>query len=332
MTPLLTPETRRRLADLLAPFPAVSVYVADPGAVMVMEAVAAAVPAADGPWFADGWAAANLKRPFHPAAALSAALDRMHGGEAVLLGSQVAFATTRRVLRDCRARGVATVFLFDHWKNFAAHFIPAVGEPGGVVLPDRIGVPDAAAADLLRADFARHGLMPDRTPPVMVTGHPAVEAACARIRALPAAGTTALRRSLGAEGKPMVLFLLDPVERGGASDPGYGWEDIMDWLEPRAAGFVPGARILVKPHPRQSPERVGAVLERWRRAGLDAGLAAGGDTEALIAAADVVWGITTVALVTALGVGKPVRSFQIGRNAGGVLDSNPHIEPFTVTG
>ena len=327
----MTPETRQRLLDLLVPFSPVLVYVADPGAVMVMETVAAAVPAVTGPWFADGWAAANLKRPFHPADTLPAFLDGVRGG-AVLLGSQVAFARTRGILRDCRARGVPTIFLFDHWKNFAAHFVPTADEPGGAVLPDIIGVPDAAAAELLRADFARHGLTPGQTPPLAVTGHPAVEAACARIRTIPAADTAALRRSWGAEGKPLVLLLLDPVERGGANDPGYGWEDIMNWLEPRAGALSPDARILVKPHPRQPPERVAAALDRWRRAGLDAALVTGGDTEALIAAADAVWGITTVALVTALGVGKRVCSFQIGRNAVGVLDSNPHIEPFTVTG
>ena len=42
-----------------------------------------------------------------------------------------------------------------------------------------------------------------------------------------------------------------------------------------------------------------------------------GETDRLIAMAGEVWGMTTSALNVALAVGKPIRSFQIGRNANG---------------
>jgi hypothetical protein len=326
----MTPATADRLRRLLAPFDRVHFYVADPGAVALMQAAAAAT-AQPGDWFADGWAAANLTRSHRPAAALPAALAAAETpATALVLGSQTTYARTRRVLADCRAHGVAGVFLFDHWKNFAAHFVPDDGGPA--VLPDHIGVPDDAALTLLQADFARHGLPATAAATAVVVGHPALEASAARILGFSAAENQARRAALAADGQPLVLLLLDPAERGGPDDPGYGWESVMDFLAARAGDWRPGARIIVKPHPRQAPERVAAALARWRAAGGDVAPATTGDVEALIAVADEVWGVTTVALVAALQAGKPVRSFQINRNAAGVRASNPHIEPFVITG
>ena len=91
----------------------------------------------------------------------------------------------------------------------------------------------------------------------------------------------------------------------------------------------PASRLLVKPHPRQNVDAVkneiAALSINHRGAELYHG-----ETESLISIAEEVWGMTTSALNVALAVGKPIRSFQIGRNAKGERASNPHIEPFAI--
>ena len=52
--------------------------------------------------------------------------------------------------------------------------------------------------------------------------------------------------------------------------------------------------------------------------------------EDLLAISDEVWGMTTIALVTAINLGKMIKSFQVGRTEIARDMSNPHIEPFVL--
>ncbi|PNQ95171.1 hypothetical protein C1S70_30250 (plasmid) [Azospirillum argentinense] len=322
-------EMLRQLRPIFGQWSCVHRYAVDPGAVAVLSAMEAAVER-PGVWFAEGWAAANLSRPYVPAALLAERLVAAPQDMALLLGSQTSFARTHEILRMCALASVATVFVFDHWKNYAAHFVPP--DDGAPVLPDRIIVPDAVAVAGLRADLQRQdvdaGTLAGR---IVVAGHPAVEAACERIGAMES-GAARLKAVLGAAGRPLVAVFLDPMERSDdpERDPGYDWASTLDRMAEAAASRRDGARFLVRPHPRQDGDRVRERLRGWLDRGLD-GCVTGEPAETLIAVADEVWGMTSITLVTALRCGRRIVSFQVGRTAAGARESNPHIEPFAVT-
>jgi hypothetical protein len=297
----MRPESVRLWREFLSGHRHIHVYTADPGAhAIAVELVPLArdLGVLSG-WFAEGWSAARSAE-CRPAVELKSVLDI---GATLLFGSQTDYGRTQSHLCAARAAGASTIFVFDHWKNYAEHF-------GGQALADIIVVPDM---------IAHHQFLPAvgayAAPRLRVLPHPGVDAAAERVAAYgvpPREGTIAL--------------LLDPTE--AADGLGYDWRGAL------ASAFAeawarPEARLLVKPHPRQD---IGSVEHEIARLNSNRKLAElySEETERLIAIAQEVWGMTTSALNVALAVGKPIRSFQIGRSARGERASNPHIEPFAI--
>jgi hypothetical protein len=294
-------ETVRQWKELLSGYHRIHFYTVDPGA----HALAAElVPLADmlgrlSGWYAEGWSAAR-NADCRPASHLE---SKLGAGDTLVLGSQTNFERTRALLRRSSAVGVVTIFLFDHWKNYAEHF-------AGGPLPDVVVVSDEIARNQLLSAIGAHAASRVRMLP-----HPGIDAAAERV----AAHDIAVQPD-------MVALLLDPTELSDGL--GYDWRSSLE-AAVVAAAALPGTRLLIKPHPRQNVEEVEAAIERLRDRGHTAQIYEA-ETERLIATAWEVWGMTTTALNVALASGKPIRSFQIGRNEAGARMSNPHIEPFAI--
>ena len=294
-------ESARRWGELIANYRRLHVYTVDPGAhAMAIELVplARSMDRLVG-WYADGWSAGQ-KAATKPAVDLPQALLP---GDALMIGSQTNFANTQYLLRSAAVAGATTIFMFDHWKNYAEHF-------GDGPLADIIVVPDEIGAKSIARIFGE-----DVWPRIRILPHLAIEASADRIAAS------------GIEVEPgTVALLLDPTETSDGL--GYDWRTALAAALDQKAEFS-GRRILVKPHPRQDVSAVARELAVRPPLGVAAELF-DGKTDELIAMASEVWGMTTVALNVALALGKPIRSFQPGRNEAGARMSNPQIEPFLV--
>jgi hypothetical protein len=288
--------------DLLERHQRLHIYTVDPGADAMASELVPLISRLGrfGLWFADGWSASHGKGKL-PAAEL---LQSLSPGDGLIVGSQTDFSRTRQIVRQAAAAGAATIFVFDHWKNYAAHF--DIDH-----LPDTIVVPDEISLRMLTSALGE--IATDR---VSILPHLAIEAAADRIL------------SCGGAPQPgTILLLLDPTEPD--DDLGYDWRStlaaVSDYVAEKSL-----AHVLVKPHPRQNVSVVAGEIEALRDRGFAADLCLE-DTECLIARAEEVWGMTTIALNIALAAGRPIRSFQVGRNAAGVRASNPHIEPFVIS-
>jgi hypothetical protein len=297
----MRPESARLWREFLSGYERIHFYTVDPGAhAIAVELIPLArdLSLLSG-WFAEGWSAAHAAGS-RPALELNTVLGV---GRTLLLGSQMDYLRTRSLLRAAAGAGATTVFVFDHWKNYAEHF-------GDNPLPDIVVVPDTIAQEQFLAAVGAHA-----APRLRVLPHPGVDAAAERVM------------SCRVEVKPgLIAMLLDPTE--AADGLGYNWRGALASAF-AAAGARRGARLLVKPHPRQDTDAVKAEVATLDGDHRMAEVYAG-ETDRLIATADEVWGMTTSALNVALAVGKPIRSFQIGRNAKGERASNPHIEPFAI--
>jgi hypothetical protein len=297
----VTPDTVRQWKAFLSDYHRIHFYTVDPGAhALAVELV----PLVDllgrlSGWYTEGWSAAR-SRDSQPASRLKFKLGI---GDTLILGSQTNFERSKALLRQSCAAGVTTIFLFDHWKNYAEHF-------GDGPLPDVVVVSDDIARGQFLLAVGEHA-----ASRVKVLPHPGIDAAAERVAAC---GIAVQPR--------IVAFLLDPTELSDGL--GYDWRSSLDAAVMRAAA-LPGTRLLVKRHPRQKVEDVEAEIRSIRSEG-DAVQIYEGETERLIATAGEVWGMTTTALNVALASGKPIRSFQIGRNETGARMSNPHIEPFAI--
>jgi hypothetical protein len=294
-------DTVRLWKEFLSGYHRVRFYTVDPGAhALAVELVPLVEQLGRlSGWYAEGWSAAG-NRDCQPASRLETDLG---AGDTLILGSQTNFERTKALLRRSSAASVVTMFLFDHWKNYAEHF-------AGGPLADVVVVSDDIARNQFLSVVGRQA-----ASRVKVLPHPGIDAAAERVSVH------------GVAVQPdMVALLLDPTELSDGL--GYDWRSSLQEAI-AAAAARPGTRLLVKPHPRQDIRSVEAVVEDFRSAGHAAQIYEG-ETERLIAAAREVWGMTTIALNVALASGKRIRSFQVGRNEAGARMSNPHIEPFAI--
>lgn len=324
------PEARQRLHALLQPHPRVALYAANPGAVDVMREIAPLLEESGqlAGWLLESWAAANLETDGLPAlTSLEDTLDQLSGSGCLVLGSQVDFQRTQEVLQACRRRGIATLFVFDHWKNFRQHF---QNHDGAICLPDRLALPDQLAVEGLRRSLVEAGTTPAELEPRMVViGHPGIEATCRRIEALAPEEVEQVRQAVGISNTGSAALLLDPPPAAHDPDLGYDWRSTLDFLAAWLPRHRPGHRVVIKPHPRHSSPALDQALEPWRRQGLSYAITQEAP-ERLIAAVAEVWGMTTIALITALHCRRPIISFQPGRSLAGAEASNTHLEPYVV--
>jgi hypothetical protein len=293
----MRPQSAALWREALAPYARVHLYTTDPGA----HAIALELwpllhhTGQAGTWFADGWSAARTGDAL-PSAEINVIVKP---GDLLLCGSQTGFARTLEAFAAARAAGASSGFVFDHWKNYREHF---EGQP----LPELIVVPDALGHRLLLEALGLDAAPAARALPLL-----SLEAAVDRVR------------SFGGVEPGLAALLLDPTEPEHGL--GYDWQSTLEAAAAEARRL--GLQLLVKPHPRQDPARIEEAVAR-----LGSGIILyTGDTEELIARAQEVWGMTTIALITALQAGKSIRSFQAGRNEQGRLASNAYIEPFVTT-
>jgi dTDP-4-amino-4,6-dideoxygalactose transaminase len=296
----------RQWRAFLSGYRRLHVYTVDPGAhAMARELVP--IIREDGrlvSWFADGWSAAHAVT-CRPSSELPQALLP---GDGLILGSQTNYSRTQAVIRQAATSEAKSIFIFDHWKNYGEHF-------AGGALADAIVVPDDVARTALMAALGEAAARR-----VQVLPHLALAAAVERIAKRPLCPEAGL-----------IAVLLDPTE--AADGLGYDWRNMLAAMAECAAQrnrLHDHVRVLVRPHPRQDVAMVSDGLCEFAWRGIPAATDTG-DVEMLIARASEIWGMTTTALNVALAAGKPVKSFQIGRNAAGAKASNPHIEPFTLT-
>ena len=131
---VLTPDTSERWLDFFRNYRCIAMYTVDPGACALAELFRPMLRALNiyGGWYAEGWTA---KR--HPdLKSVSRLLANLGQGMTLLLGPQIKYARTHEMLETARACKAGSIFVFDHWKNYAESF-------RADLLPDTIVVPDS---------------------------------------------------------------------------------------------------------------------------------------------------------------------------------------------
>jgi hypothetical protein len=196
-----------------------------------------------------------------------------------------------RALRHACAKRIPSAAFLDHWVNFRERF----ARDGETCLPDEIWVGDEPAREIAR------GLFPDL--PVKLVDNPYVDDVRAELAAAaPRAARTGMQ----------VLYVCEPVrehalrQHGDERFWGYVEEDAADYFLRHIGDAVPGlARIVVRAHPSEPTGKYAWMAER-ATAPLE--FSGGRSLAEDIAAADVVVGCESMAMVIALYGGKRVLS------------------------
>lgn len=298
---VLSLNTRLLWHNFLRQFPKINLFTVDPGAYAVAEILKPMIIDIGnyGGWFAEGWSAmfnSELR-------GMRELLNELTADQALIIGSQVCYTQTHELIRLAKQKRAYSIFVFDHWKNYGQHFCPDL-------MPDKIIVPDLKGKyDLLSSIGKNYSERVDVLP------HVSIEAGATRIKKMKC-------RKPGT-----IAFLLDPTVQ--SDDLGYDWQSVLLLLPSVVERYAPNSKILIKPHPRQNHHEIINFIQLLKTEKNNYNITEL-DTEILIACVDEVWGMTTIALITALKADKQIRSIQIGRNLKGIAASNYLIEPFLV--
>jgi hypothetical protein len=217
----------------------------------------------------------------------------------------------RTLIASARAAGVRSLALLDFWSNYAARFSDASG--GLTRVPDRIAVMDEVA----KAGLVATGIDAAR---VVVTGHPGFDALAQRRKRFDAAARRRLRTHFHSDINGLqVLFVSQPLRAmygAGRGSPGFlGYDEhlvlehLIAALERLAAASGQPITLIVRPHPRESPDAFGALHASRVRVVVSREE----DGSDVAMSSDVVAGMTSMLLVEALQLGCRVVSLQPGR-------------------
>ena len=193
-----------------------------------------------------------------------------------------------------RSIGVPSVAVLDHWIGYWQKF---TRHNRFDTVPDAIAVMDSYARDRL-VELGCRG------PRLVVTGQPALDTLTKE--ELP--GCRAARDHWGlSDDAWVVLFVSEPIAADHGARLGYDETDALSLLLEALDGLP--AELVVKPHPREQPDRLAEVLRRFGRpARVETRL----DGRSAAAGADSVAGMTSVLLLEAALAGRPVLSIQPG--------------------
>jgi len=196
-----------------------------------------------------------------------------------------------RSLRLARVMGKRSVTFLDHWVNYRQRF----KRGGEQHLPDEIWVADEYAARLASDCFA--GL------PIRLMGNPYFEDLRAELKTM--RGPDPARRA-----GPVVLYICEPVrahalfQHGNERYWGYVEEEVLAYLLQNLQAIASDiARIVVRPHPSEPGGKYSWVPEQS-----EVPVEISDQTTLIqdIAAADIVVGIESMAMVVGLLAGKRV--------------------------
>ena len=312
--------------SLVSEYQRIHFYAADPGAFDMLSEIKCIVQELNipGRWALEGWALLNSSIPELELSPVEELIKTAEFGTCLFLGPQINFRRTRQILSLCQNVSIETVFVFDAWKNYKQHFVsPSENE---IILPTKIVVPDEFAYQGVKKALSGTKNMENI---LILACHFAMMAACKRILARSGEWIGQQKRLLQVGDKRVIGVLLDPPQEQGMPYLGYDYVSTLKYITNFAQNNEIRDRIIVKPHPRHSFQELKNDEHIWKKEGVDIEIH-NIPPEDLLAISDEVWGMTTIALVTALNLGKLVRSFQVGRTEIARDMSNPHIEPFVV--
>ena len=272
-------------------------------------------------WVASGWAANTLSEINEEFISEKLFFDMKAVNDAdvkkkvcCFLGARTDFEETVRAIKYCRMSGIYSVFVFDHWGHYEKHF----QDENNLCLPDQICVMDMAAYQGLETAFSKFGPGKESlSNRVSIIGQPYIESSIRKIHSVPEIELDAYRKSIGAIGLKLDLFLLEPLKDDFGTDSSFGnflgftEYDSLEYYFNNMSGV--NTKTIIKIHPRQNLEEWDEYLKS-KYADKNYELVRDKNVDFLIAAANEVYGMYTIALIIACKAGKKINSVQVGRN------------------
>ncbi|HKV79237.1 MAG TPA: hypothetical protein VJP02_13910 [Candidatus Sulfotelmatobacter sp.] len=222
-------------------------------------------------------------------------------------------------ITTARAMTVPSIAVLDFWSNYMTRFSSAGGRLD--CLPDVVAVMDERA----RGEMMTAGIPAER---ILVTGQPAFECLAQRLSWFNSEERERIRESVGVgQSDLLVMFASQPIRQlyGGEESPdylGYTEDSVLRYLirslEALQHECSERITLLIRPHPREEVQQYSGYASSM----IKIVASTTGDRHNCALAADLVTGMTSVLLVEACYLQRPVISFQPGLKKADILPTN----------
>ncbi len=228
----------------------------------------------------------------------------------VLTATSLQSGLERSFVRAARDRHVPCITILDSWTNYLPRFLEL----------EETAWTDGALPTVLTAmdDFTAQELRGLGFPAdcLRVVGQPHFDEFVPWARSQAAAESRQrLRHLLGISNDTVLMaFFSQPIKEmveslGSPADRGYNEFDVLDLLQSSLDGLPRAVKLVVRLHPKETPDKFVHCLRRGGPIVLDINDCG---SDELILAADLVVGMTSMALVKSLLAGRKVLSVQPG--------------------
>lgn len=208
----------------------------------------------------------------------------------------------KHLWQSARRRGVPTLAFVDQWQNYSVRFSGVAPSERLAYLPDYINCIDRIG----ETEMLREGFDPQR---LVRLGQPYL--ALMRETLAATDGQKARKRLGIPPGRPVALFVSEPIREHYGRLRGYDQYDALRLFLERTAGAPERPFPLIKLHPKESADGYAPLRASFRDLHP---LIVGGELSPpeCLAVADTVYGMTSIMLIEAYLLGKPVISLQPG--------------------
>ncbi len=210
----------------------------------------------------------------------------------------------KHLWEEARARRVPSIAFLDQWQNYAERF-SGTGEAEKLrYLPDLVNCIDGIGKE----EMIGEGFDARRLRPL---GHPYLSSLRPAVPAPPPGAPFAEAGGGGGAPPSRILFVSEPIAENYGEARGYDQFAAIERVLDSIDGRSPGCELRIRLHPKDDPAKF-RRFERRRRGGRVVVATPDGPARRDIEAADVVLGMTSIALIEAYILGKRVLSVQPG--------------------
>lgn len=252
----------------------------------------------------------------------------------VVVGSHAGYSLTQELIQFCHQHNIFSFFLFDHWCNLELHFLDH--KQNVLHLPNKIGAVDEVGKTALWDALQPYNPPNNYERNIIITGQPSIEKTVHQIQQVSQGKIDSFRDRIQVGKKELLLYLMEPncedfnLEPNDQEYLGYTEYTVLDYILNQEKNDQ--NVLVIKPHPRTTMKTLTTFLQNYPEPTLqDCLVVTNEPLELILAAADTVLGMTTVVLIMALKVGKPVRSIQLNRTERAKKMSNVYFEQILIT-
>lgn len=233
---------------------------------------------------------------------------RRYSPDVVLTATSLDSGPDRGFIRATRLEGIPCIVILDSWTNYHARFLePGESQLTTDMLPEIVGVIDSFSAD----EMIRYGVPEDR---LRVVGQPDFDHFVDWASSTEGlAHRNGVRTQLGVtQDERLVVFFSQPIsEMYGPEDSpvyrGYNESIVLELLLASISSIHRPIHLAIKMHPKEAMDKFASLLYDNK---LSALVVEEQGADDLIMAADLVVGMTSIALVRAALANRPVLSIQ----------------------